>query len=159
MPGVKGYQRMMELSGRSVDPSATLVVVAGSGNNGGDALVMAREAYLRGRRQIQILLLGTHLSQSSLVHRQIIENLKLETHQISFKEGQLDSTTRSILDRADQIIDGILGTGLHSKVTEATAALFHAINARRERGAQVISVDVPSGYSDQLPATMAHVEG
>ena len=156
--GVKGYHRMIELSGRSADPSATLVVVAGSGNNGGDALVMAREAYLSGRRQIQILLLGTHLSQSSIVHRQIIENLKLDTHEISFTDGQLDSRTLVMLEQADQIIDGILGTGLHSKVTDATAALFHAINAQRERGAHIVSVDVPSGYSDQLPATMAHVE-
>ncbi len=156
--GVKGYHRMVELSGRLADPSASLVVVAGSGNNGGDALVMAREAYLSGRRRIQILLLGTHLSQASVVHRQIIENLKLESHQVSCEDGVLDSRTREILEHADQIIDGILGTGLHSKVTDATACLFHAVNAQRERGAQVVSLDVPSGYSDQLSATMAHIE-
>ncbi len=156
--GVKGFHRIIESSGRIGIPDGSLVIIAGSGNNGGDALVMAREAYLEGKTQISVLLIGSHISKSSAVHRQIISRLAVPVHQVTYSEETLDSESLSIIAGADVIIDGILGTGLHSKVNEATSALIHAINESKERGAFVISVDVPSGYSDHLPATLAHVQ-
>ncbi len=156
--GIKGFHRLAELSGKVMLPDSSLVVVAGSGNNGGDALVMAREAYLMGKRTITVLLLGSHISQSSQVHREIIQRLGIKVHEVSLTEGALDTKTLSILEHAGVIIDGILGTGLHSKVNEATSLVIHTVNEQKERGALIVSVDVPSGYSDQLPATMAHVQ-
>ncbi len=156
--GVKGFHRLLEISGKPMMPDTSLVVIAGSGNNGGDALVMAREAHLMGKKDIRILYLGTRLSQSCAVHRDIISKTGIAVHEVSLREEELDETSVSILRGADVIIDGILGTGLHSKVNDVTSRVIHLINEQKERDALIVSVDVPSGYSDQLPATMAHVK-
>lgn len=43
------------------------------------------------------------------------------------------------------IVDGLLGTGLRGPVRERERALIRAINALRDEGAHVFSLDIPSG--------------
>lgn len=155
--GVKGFHLFLESSDKAILPHSRLIFVAGGGNNGGDALVMAREAYLLGMKDIQILLLGTHISSSCNHHRTICKKIGLHMHELSFTDGVMDERSKEILEKADVIFDGISGTGLRGKMTESMVKLVLSIQKAHERGAYVVSIDVPSGCADSISATMPHI--
>ena len=57
---------------------------------------------------------------------------------------------RRAFESADIIVDAILGTGFAGEnVKEPYAEWIHQMNAQRERGARIVSADVPSGLSAQ----------
>ena len=155
--GVKGFHLFLEHSDKAYLPYHHLVFVAGGGNNGGDALVMAREAYLLGMTNIHILLLGTHISNSCNHHRSICSKIGLDMHEVSFSQGEIDELSNEMLERADVIFDGISGTGLRGKMNESMALLVSSINRFHDKGAYVVSVDIPSGCSDLIAATQSHI--
>ncbi|MBE3135124.1 MAG: hypothetical protein IMZ55_16785, partial [Acidobacteria bacterium] len=53
--GIKAWLMFREWAGRGGVPAGGMVFVAGRGNNGGDALVMARQAFLDGARDLAII--------------------------------------------------------------------------------------------------------
>jgi len=116
--------------------SKNILVFAGLGNNGGDALVMAR--HLAGRdSKVTIVLLG------------LPEKIKTEESrwnwQILEKMSSIKLITGAKIDfeyTADIIIDGILGTGISGTIGEPYASAIKFIN---ESTAFKLAVDVPSG--------------
>lgn len=142
-----------------------LVFIAGGGNNGGDALVMARQAFMDGWHNCVCILCGTHLSPSCIAQRAICKNLGLvmidTNSQPSVMVGNSalsttgtlpEAVSQAILD-ADMIIDGIAGTGLRGALSGTAAQLVDALNERAEQGIPIVSIDVPSGASDDVPVT------
>jgi ADP-dependent NAD(P)H-hydrate dehydratase / NAD(P)H-hydrate epimerase len=112
-----------------------IAIVAGRGNNGGDAFVAAR--HLVGFN-VTIYLLGKSIditTEEAKRNWNILEHWGFDLREIrdlsdlSFKEYDL-------------IIDAILGTGLRGKVVGLEALAIETINCS---GKPVISVDVPSG--------------
>ena len=155
--GVKGFHSFLEHSSKAFLPHHSLVFVVGGGNNGGDTLVMAREAYLLGMKNIHILLVGTHISNSCNHHRSICSHLGLDMHEVSFTQESIDPHSKEILQQADVIFDGISGTGLRGKMNESMRCLISFIEEVHTIGAYVVSVDIPSGCSDSIVATQSHV--
>ena len=115
-------------------------VVAGSGNNGGDALVVARKLHSSGGL-VKVLFLGdpARFKGSARKNYEIIEKIDIEKHYI--KEEGIDKL-KNALNWADAIIDGIFGTGLAREVTDLYREAIEAINSA---GKVVFSVDIPSG--------------
>ncbi len=155
--GVKGFHAFLEHSKKKYLPHHSLVFIAGGGNNGGDALVMAREAYLLGMEHISIILLGNHISVSCNQHRNICRNLGLHIHEFSLRNNEVDEETQRLLSHADFIIDGITGTGFRGKLHEDIIHLITSINSAQSRGVYVLSVDIPSGISDSGVSTGPHI--
>ena len=120
-------------------PSKRIVVFAGSGNNGGDALIAARMLYEHGYRPEVILfnVKSSHLSQSCEVCRDRL----LQIPGVAFTEV-VGTFTPPELGPDDVVIDGLFGTGLRTPVNQGFATLIRFINDSR---AFVISIDVPSG--------------
>ncbi len=116
-----------------------IVVIAGGGNNGGDALVLSRYAYNAGFTDQRILLLSTTLSEATQVQKQI-----LSTYPIEFIT--LEAAAEAI-DVADWIVDGITGTGLSGALRPSLHPLVTLIN---ESEAKVLSIDIPSGIGDTI---------
>lgn len=124
-------------------PSKPTVVFAGSGNNGADALIVAKLLIEAGFNP-HILLFnfkGNSLSRDCREARQQLLSL-----------GNVKLT--EIIDKADipallpnyLVIDGLFGTGLHDPLCGGYTTLAQHIS---ESGATVISIDVPSGmFSD-----------
>lgn len=117
---------------------ARVIVVAGTGNNGGDGFVAARYASLAGA-DAAVLLMGNeeHMSESSRMYAKTAAAMGIPIHAIKKAEE-----AEPWLSDANIIIDALIGTGLSSEVTGEKKELIERIN---ESAATVISVDVPSG--------------
>jgi NAD(P)H-hydrate epimerase len=116
-----------------------IVIFAGRGNNGGDAFVAAR--HLAGH-DITVVLMGRKedIKTSEAKHNwEALE--KTSTHLVQITDASM--LDRSLIEKADVIIDGIFGTGVRGKVREPESTAIDLINAS---DALVISVDVPSGF-------------
>lgn len=120
-------------------PSKRIVVIAGPGNNGGDALAVARMLLEQGYKKIEIFLFNV---KGKLSHDCDEERKKLITIQgIDFTEVKTGFTP-PYLDKDDVVIDGLFGSGLRMPLQGGFRALAQYINNSE---AYVISIDIPSG--------------
>lgn len=116
-----------ELARRCPGPTA---VVAGTGNNGGDALAAARHLHRWGRLHSVACLDRSRLAGLAAARAEALERLGLKIR------PSLD------LAGAKTVLDGIFGIGLNRPVQDAAA---HWIGTVNEAGLHVVSIDVPSG--------------
>ncbi|HYL66041.1 MAG TPA: NAD(P)H-hydrate epimerase [Nitrosopumilaceae archaeon] len=144
-----GFKRnfMMENAGASVAryllekfpdiSSKKILVFAGLGNNGGDALVVARHLTGFGS-DVKVLLLGNPekiKTDESRINWAILEKMNSIDLVIASDISDLDL-------KADVVIDGILGTGISGKIREPYASAIDSINKLK---AFKIAIDIPSG--------------
>lgn len=115
-----------------------VVVVCGTGNNGGDGFVIARYAHEEGAH-VTVLVMGNeaHMSEASRMYRHVLE--KMCIHVVPITKAQ---EAKTYLQKADIVVDALIGTGLTSAVTGEKAKLILEMN---DAEALRISVDVPSG--------------
>lgn len=114
------------------------IVFAGPGNNGGDALAVARLLAQKGRTvEAYIFNIESKISADCETNKNRLKKIK----SIKFTEitQQFDPPK---LTARDIIIDGLFGTGLNKPLSGGFANLVKYINASP---AYVISIDVPSG--------------
>lgn len=117
---------------------ASIKVMAGSGNNGGDALVVAQQLSEAGFSVECFLFNQTQkLSPDCAFYKEQIEN----GTSLHFKEVT-NSGFLPELKSSDWVIDGLFGTGLNRPLSEPFISLIRHINTS---GATVISIDIPSG--------------
>jgi ADP-dependent NAD(P)H-hydrate dehydratase / NAD(P)H-hydrate epimerase len=118
-----------------------IIVVAGPGNNGGDAFVVARLA----RRN------GVHVDLYAIDDPAKLKGAAAEAYRIfSAEEGAVRAITDE-LPEADLIVDGLFGTGLTREVEGRGALAIQLMNAHP---APVIALDLPSGLSADTGAVM-----
>ena len=120
-----------------------VLCVCGIGNNGGDALAVARILLMQGIRA-DVFLCGVVEKQKPSVRKQ---------YDIFVKVG---GKTITILDFSeyDMIVDGIFGVGLTRNVEGVFAEAADAMNAASTLGAKVIAADIPSGIHTDTGAVM-----
>lgn len=148
--GTKGWEAFVgHAHGLGMDIDR-VVFIAGGGNNGGDALVMAREAFFMGLKSFSILLVGSRVSNACAVHRNICRKLGFDIFEAENDDGMISSHAGRMLADADVIVDGIAGTGLRGTLGGTTAEIVRMVNARQAQGAFVLAVDIPSGCSDGM---------
>ena len=143
--GVPG-ELLMESAGRAVAeavlgllaPGASVLVVCGRGNNGGDGLVAARHLHALGV-PVRVALLGS----ASSLRGDAAANLRRAR-----AAGVPIESERWRAPAAGVIVDAIFGTGL-SRPVEGTAASsirrIAAIRAAHPDLLRVVAVDLPSG--------------
>lgn len=132
---------LMEQAGKAVFsylqdhyPSSThIVLISGSGNNGGDGYVTARMLRQAGYR----------ISMTTIDPEKPLQGDAKRAQQHFIDAGGEISSVNAIELMANQVIvDGLLGTGLSGEVAGTYARVIEAINAS---GADVVSIDIPSG--------------
>lgn len=120
------------------DTSFHIVVFAGPGNNGGDALAVAR-MLSKQNYHVEVFLFNTKgkLSEECQTN---LERLK-ECGSVYFTEvsTQFDPP---VLTERHLVVDGLFGSGLNKPLNGGFAAVVKYINASK---AQVVAIDVPSG--------------
>jgi NAD(P)H-hydrate epimerase len=115
-----------------------LLFFAGPGNNGGDALAIARQmAELDYFCEVYLVDLGRELKDSPAINRHRLE-LQQKVH-ISFIKNTNDYPT---ITETDIVIDGLFGSGLTRPLEGLAAEIIQKINSCRNT---VISIDIPSG--------------
>ena len=116
-------------------PAPRVLVVCGAGNNGGDGYACARMLRQSGAR-VQLLPLcpAEKLPPDAQRNAQICRKMGIP-------ELGLEAFSRDY----DAIVDGIFGTGLSRAPAGDYARAIEAVNRQAERGARVVSVDIPSG--------------
>lgn len=110
-----------------------VMIVAGSGNNGGDSLVAARHLHNRGAAVSISLAMGAP--------RGLAADHLLAAQALGIPISPLLPAPASGLE-ATVVVDGILGTGIRLPLRGDAAAAIAALNAASR---PVIAVDVPSG--------------
>lgn len=124
---------LMENAGRSAAlildrlyPRGRVVAALGSGNNGGDGLVLLRTLRAWGR-EVACLAVGSRAPDLALAHGFEIVRLPAD-----------DGRTPS----ADILVDALLGTGASGAPRGRVAATIEAMNAS---GRPIVALDLPSG--------------
>jgi len=115
-----------------------VIVFAGPGNNGGDALAVARMLLEKDYRVTTYLFNITgHLSEDCSVNKSRLADKRAKSL-IEVK----DEFEPPRLEEGMLIIDGLFGSGLNKPLAGGFASLVKYINASP---AQVVSIDIPSG--------------
>lgn len=115
------------------------VVFAGPGNNGGDALAVARMLAEKGYKlSVYLFNISNKLSEDCAINRQrIVDGNRIK----SFTEVK-DEFDPPRLEKGTVIIDGLFGSGLNKPLAGGFASLVRYINKSQ---AEVVSIDMPSG--------------
>ncbi|WP_169307612.1 NAD(P)H-hydrate dehydratase [Gemmatimonas aurantiaca] len=123
-----------------------VVVLAGTGNNGGDAYVVAAQLARAGvrvrvhaidaprtddARRAASLLTTTLSAGNGPRHAPLVETV--------------DDSHALLPDQARLVIDGLLGTGQHGPLRDAVRQACDVIHRLQQRGALVMALDVPTG--------------
>ncbi len=137
---------LMENAGRAVADTAcrllqgrSVMVVAGSGNNGGDGFVAARVLAERGHK-VRVTFVGDR--------GRLKGDAALAAERWS---GRVDAAETAAITSQEVVIDALFGTGLDRTVEGLPRAMIQAINACR---ATVVAVDLPSGINGSSGALM-----
>ncbi len=134
-----------------LNPGQACWVLAGSGNNGGDALVVARLLHLNGFPvRVLVLRLGAQGSPDFERNLGRAEALKLPIRVL--EQGDDADPARvpeaALPDWSEVVVDGLFGAGLNRPPEGMALALIRAV---AEGGQPVYAIDVPSGLQADGP--------
>jgi len=122
-------------------PIKPICIFAGQGNNGGDALALARLLLDSGYKTSVILIHTGLLSPDCEINRQRL---------LTSYPGSLTEITDQFIEpeitKGTVIIDGLFGSGLSRPITGIVAQAVQWIN---QSGCEVVSIDIPSGLSGE----------
>ncbi len=109
---------------------STVLVLAGPGNNGGDAFVAAR--LLQNIYQVSVVFFGK------------VDHLPPDAAEAYHRWVKSGGEVLSVIPESswDLVLDGLLGIGLNKPVSGALAEIIQQVNAM---GTQVLAIDIPSG--------------
>lgn len=137
-------------------------IFAGPGNNGGDALAIARMLG-EANYKVYVYLFNTsdglspdcHINKQRLVDFQDAKQKMLGVRNVEFVEVTSQFTPPK-LEEGDLVVDGLFGTGLSRPLNGGYASVVKYINASP---ATVVSIDVPSGLmcEDNTYNVMNHI--
>ena len=114
--------------------AASIAVVCGPGNNGGDGYDLARLARAAGR-QVEVWEIGVTKSRPAAAARR----------DWLADGGRVHRWRQGALAGASVIVDALFGIGLSRPPQGAALAAVQAINQARLDGAGVLALDIPSG--------------
>ena len=112
--------------------SSLIGIIVGSGHNGGDALVVARELYFAGY-EVKIYCALPKQKELTTSHRNYAVSL-----------GMVFTDNVDSLQDCDVIIDGLFGFGLTRAISGNLAEMVDKINSWQK---PVVSIDLPSGIN------------
>lgn len=133
-------------------PSKRFVVVAGPGNNGGDALGAARLLIEQGYKRMEIFLFN--------VRGELSPECAAQAERLRQMDGvEFTEITRKfdppMLTPDDVVIDGLFGSGISQPLQQGFMVLAKLISGS---GAYVVSIDVPSGLFGEWNALVKRAD-
>ncbi len=147
--GVAGVVGFIADQGRMGDVLVQLV--AGRGNNGGDAFVAAR-CLREDDIEVEVLLAGSaaDVRGDALRHLSKMRQAGVPLHELPTKEDWEDAL--HMANSGMIVVDALLGTGIKGPPRGPIAGAIHYINAIAADNV-IVSIDVPSGVDADTGAT------
>lgn len=129
---------------RRKNPEEKVVILAGTGNNGGDGFVAARHLVNKDVK-VEVILLGRPRNISTSAAEENWKTLTQMENNVEFHIIR-DSQDFKDLDgiSAPILVDALLGTGITGGLREPVASAVELIN---DQGAYTVAVDVPTGLN------------
>ncbi|SKA87959.1 NAD(P)H-hydrate epimerase [Caloramator quimbayensis] len=130
--------------------ASRIIVLCGTGNNGGDGFAIARLLHINGY-YVSVYCFGDYnkISGDAKVNFDILNKLNIDV------KSDIERFI-SELENCDLIIDAILGTGFKGEISGKYKDAIENVN---RSGKYVISVDIPSGIeSDTGKASKVHIK-
>lgn len=130
-----------EVFSRIKDLAQNFTVVCGSGNNGGDGLVIGRKLVLA-QKEVHFIIISPRENYSNdfNINYNIIENMNCK---ISFIKDIKDiHKLKEVINSNEIIIDCIFGIGINKELNEFYKEIIEVINDSKK---DIIAIDVPSG--------------
>jgi hydroxyethylthiazole kinase-like uncharacterized protein yjeF len=125
------------------------LVIAGSGNNGGDGMVVARKLH---SNNLQVKLL--FFSEEKKLKGTTKKNFEiLKKTGIPIKKRPSQKEIEKALKETDVVVDAMLGTGLSGEVKGIYKEAIELVN---KSGKKVVSVDIPSGIDGDTGKIMGN---
>lgn len=123
---------------RLVHKGQHILVLCGTGNNGGDGLAITRLLLAKGYEVKAVLIrFSRQLSQDCQINLERLNGVVEEVSPVDFQ-----------LPQSEVIIDALLGSGLNRPVSGDLDKVIEDINSSQS---QVMSVDIPSGlFADEV---------
>ena len=115
-----------------------IAIIAGCGNNGGDALATARKLLFEGIKPKIYTLNKKNESELFKLEKNILLSLSIELLNINNLKNDIKNYTL--------IIDGIFGIGYSYRKDSFIEEIFNMIN---KNDAKVVSIDAPSGLNSE----------
>ncbi len=114
-----------------------LICIAGSGNNGGDAIIVAFHAFLDNKK---VIIINTLKNKGNALEAfKLVKKININT--------DVSLPKLSEINKKSIVIDGLLGIGINRKPSNKTLNAIKWINKAKLKGARIISIDVPSGIN------------
>lgn len=134
-------------------PGAAVVILAGSGNNGGDGWVAARALAAADRNVTLVSKTAPEELTAEPARTAALESASIGSFDLVIAPS--DAELARLLENADVIVDAILGTGFaHDRVREPYATWICLTNeAHNDHGTPLVAADCPSGLNAQTGAT------
>jgi NAD(P)H-hydrate epimerase len=128
----------------------SVAVVCGTGNNGGDGLVVARRLAIRGAKPVAVVVGDlSKASADTRVHLGAWRGIGGGVREVS--TGASLSVLADALGTAEVVVDALFGTGLDRPIDGLFADVVRAVNAAR---ATRFALDLPSGLDADTGATL-----
>ncbi|HET9898123.1 MAG TPA: NAD(P)H-hydrate dehydratase [Streptosporangiaceae bacterium] len=118
---------------------ARVIVIAGTGDNGGDALYAGARLAGRGAR-VTAVMVGPRIHEGGAGALRLAGGRVL-----SATATDTASAVEAAISGADLVIDGILGIGGRGGLREPSATLAGQVASAAANGALVVATDLPSG--------------
>lgn len=123
-------------------PQGDAVIACGTGNNGGDGLVIARHLHNSGW-SVRVLIAGNSavMSADCATNDRVV--LAMHLDRFVAGDGEAEALWFKSIDQRTVVIDALLGTGFEGVVRPRMAELIERLNSLPRRA--MVSIDVPSG--------------
>ncbi len=123
------------------EKSSRILMVSGTGNNGGDGLVLTKEL-LDFDYQVELMIIGD-MTRASESFKHYLDGINVILNVRN--DADIDNV-KETFEKADYILDGIFGIGLKREVSGVYRSIIDIIN---ETNKPVYSLDIPSGISPE----------
>lgn len=152
--GLSAAQTVFEKFNLGLNSKNEVIIICGTGNNGGDGFVIARHLAAR-QVSVTVLLIGNPddiRSEEARQNWKILSNLMfhLEIHIVRDSSYFINTgfqIPEGIISDPDLVIDCLLGTGVKGSIREPIKSAILFINGLKSKGKKIISIDVPSGMN------------
>lgn len=152
---------LMENAGMSVAhfimknyPDKKIAVFVGSGNNGGDGLVIARHLFLNNYK-VTLFYVGDKKNTTKSNKKNFIICKKLNIPIINIKDHKSFEKNKEFINQHEVIIDAILGIGLSTPLAGHYSDIIKYINELADK--IKIAVDIPTGLFADTPVIKSEV--